>query len=79
MGSLGLGNEGDGSIMGLGGRGERTDELGDEKTQSDPHRRDEVALVLFRRQHEDSEDELRGQDQLYNHSLSDCCSASEFG
>ena len=35
--------------------------------------------MLFRRQHEYSEDELRGQDQLYNYTLSDGRSASEFG
>ena len=35
--------------------------------------------MLFRRQHEYSEDELRGQDQLYNHPLSDCRSAAKFG
>ena len=56
-----------------------TDELGDEKTESDPHRRNEVALVLFRRQHEDREDELRGQDHLDEHALGDCGPAAQRG
>ena len=53
-----------------------TDELGDEKAEADPYWRNEIPLVLFCGQHEDREDELRGQNHLYYDTLGDRCSSS---
>lgn len=56
-----------------------TNELSDEKTQSDAHRRDKIPLVLFRRQHENGKDKLSRQNHLYNDTLGDCRPASKRG
>ena len=56
-----------------------TNKLSNEKTQPDPHWRNEVPLVLFGCKHEYREDELRGQNHFYNDTLGDCRSASKGG
>ena len=56
-----------------------TDELGDEKAQSDPYWGDEISLVLFSRQHEDRKDELGGQNHLNYHALGPCRAPSKCG
>ena len=52
-----------------GGVAPLTNQLRDEKTESNPDRRDEIPRVFLRREHKDGEDELRSEDHFDDHAL----------